>query len=486
MAIKEWISRVIDAALMSETVAGAMREAAGETIDPDEDQWRKLSGDASRDLAPMTQARMQKTAHFLWEANLLANRLIELPVAYLLAEGVQLKVNDPDNQATLDAFWTDAINEMAIKLPKKVRELALFGEQVYPVFVNEVDGHVRLGYLDPALIAEVVMDPDNKEQPIGIVTTRDLRGRYQKYRVIINGEEDVFTQRTQDARLKFADGDAFYFRVNDLSSGRRGRSDLLAQADWLDAYDQFLFGEMDRADFLRAFVWDVTLTGANEKEVKKRAGEISPPKPGSVRVHNDAEVWDAVTPDLKSADTAEGARLFRNHVLGGATMPESWFGGGGDVNRATAAEMNEPTFKIYTMRQRLWKHILESIGRYVLWQKAKAESAKADFGKDAWKVEAQFPELAARDVGKYATALQQVVAACAIAITQKLITRRTAVMLINAIAKLIGVEIDADQELKEAEAEAAKTNEGDVFTTPPTEPTPAGKEPAPAPGKQPA
>ncbi|TAK86726.1 MAG: hypothetical protein EPO20_06320 [Betaproteobacteria bacterium] len=471
MALKDWFLRVIEAAV-PQGYEVKMREAAGVTIDADEDQWRKLSGDATRDLTPLTQSRMQKTAHFLWEANLLANRLIELPVAYLLAEGVQLKVNDEDNQKTLDAFWRDPINEMDIKLPKKVRELSLFGEQVYPVFVNEHDGHVRLGYLDPALIAEVVMDPDNKEQPIGIVTTRDAKGNYRKYRVIINGEEDVFTLRTQGARAKFTDGDAFYFRVNDLSSGRRGRSDILAQADWLDAYDQFLFGELDRADFLRAFVWDVTLKGANEKEVKKRAGEITPPKPGSVRVHNDAETWDAVTPDLKSADTAQGARLFRNHVLGGATMPETWFGGGGDVNRATAGEMNEPTFKIYTMRQKMWKHILESIGRYVLWQKAKAENATVDFGDDQWKVEAQFPELAARDVAKYATALQQVIAACAIAIAQKLLTRRTAVMLINAIAKLIGVEIDADNELADAEQEAAKAAEGDTFITPPTDAAP--------------
>lgn len=468
MAIKDWFLRVVDAAL-PEGYNVAMREAAGTTIDADDDQWRKLSGDANRDLAPMTQHRMQKTAHYLWEANLLANRLIELPVAYLLAEGVQLKVNDEDNQRVLDGFWRDPINEMDIKLPKKVRELALFGEQVYPVFVNEHDGHVRLGYLDPSFIADVMMDPDNPEQPIGIITTRDAKWKERKYRVIINGDEDVFTERTQAIRKTFDTGDAFYFRVNDLSSGKRGRSDILAQADWLDAYDQFLFGELDRAGFLRAFIWHVTLKGATAKEVEKRAKEITSPKPGSVRVTNDAETWADVTPDLKATDTSQGARLFRNHVLGGATMPETWFGGGGDVNRATAGEMNEPTFKIYTMRQKMWKHILESIGRYVLWQAAKAENAKVDFGKDEWKVEALFPELAARDVSKYATALQQVIAACAIAITQKLLTRRTAVMLINAVAKLIGVEIDADKELADAEAEAAKTAEGDAFTEPPTD-----------------
>ena len=77
-----------------------MREAAGFTVDADDDQWRPLSGDSGRDLAPMSQARMRQVAFWLWENNLIANRLIELPLAYLLAEGVELRGNTPDAQRT--------------------------------------------------------------------------------------------------------------------------------------------------------------------------------------------------------------------------------------------------------------------------------------------------------------------------------------------------------------------------------------------------
>jgi hypothetical protein len=471
MNVKTWLIKAIDMLLPEPgqpAKEAAFREAAGVTIDADEDQWRKLTGDVKRDLTPMTQSRMQKTAHYLWEQNLLGNRLIELPVAYLLAGGVTLANNDPENQKVLGRFWKDPINEMALKLPKKVRELAVFGEQCWPAFVNEVDGMVRLGYLDPALIETVVMDPDNPEQPIGIVTCRDRKGEARRYRVIINGDENVFTQRTQRIRESFTDGDAFFFRINDLSSGTRGRSDLLAQADWLDAYDQFMFGEIERYDQLRAFIWDVTLKGATPDEVKKRAGEISAPPPGSVRVHNDAEEWKAETPELNAVDTSTGARLFRNHVLGGATMPETWFGGGGDVNRATAAEMNEPTFKIYSMRQSYWKHILESVGRYVLLKAhEKAGGGEIDWSDPAWTVTAVFPELSVKDTTKYAQALQQVAAACALAIATKLMTRGYAVKLIGAVAAQLGVEADPDKELKDALTEAGKTAEEDVFIPPP-------------------
>lgn len=463
--------------------AAPMREAAGVTVDADDDQWRKLTGDANRDLSPMTQQRMQKLAAFLWESNPLGNRIIELPVAFLLAEGVRLACDNPESQQTLDRFWRDPINRMAVKLPEKVRELALYGEQFYPAFVNEHSGAVRLGYLDPSLVATVVVDPDNPSQPIGVVTVKDRKGVARRYRVIINGGEDVFTARTQQIRETFADGECFYFRVNNLAAGSRGRSDLLAAADWLDGYDQFLFGELDRAKFMRAFFWDVKLTGATPEQVAARAREISAPSPGSVRVHNDTEEWKAETPSLQAGDSAEHARLFRNHVLGGQTIPEHWFGGGGDINRNAASEMGEPTFKIFSMRQSLWKEFLQEIGRFVLRKAALAVgSGEPEFDDDAFQVEAVFPELVVRDTTKWASALQQTAAALVIAIDRGLLTEETATKMLAVIAGRLGVEFDPAEEIAAAQSAGKKRQEEDAYTgTAAEEPLiPPANEPAAA------
>lgn len=465
MSIRDWWVRVTGMAAEPSAEGEPMREAYGVNVDDDEDQWRRLTGDADRDLAPMTQAHMQKIAAWLWESNLVANRLIELMVAYLLAEGVRLTCKNEESQKFLDRFWRDPINNMPLKLPEKVRELALFGEQCYPAFVNEHDGALRLGYLDPSLIGTVVMDPDNPSQPVGIVTVKDRKGNARRYKVIVNGPEDIFTLRTQRIRETFTDGECFYFRVNNLAAGRRGRSDLLAQADWLDAYDQFLFGELDRAKFMRAFFWDVTLKGANEDQVKKRAREISAPPPGAVRVHNDAEEWKTEAPTLQAGEASEHARLFRNHILGGGTVPEHWYGGGGDVNRASAAEMGEPTFKVFSMRQGLWKLILEDIGRYALRKRLlKDGEAEPEFDDERFDVDAQFPELTARDTTKWAAALQQVAASMVIAINNELLTRATAVKMLATVAGRIGVEFDAEKELLAAGREATKRKEADAFT----------------------
>lgn len=442
-----------------------LREAYGTTIDDDEDQWRKLTGSSSRDLAPLTQARMQELALYLWESNLLANRIVELPLAYILADGVRLAAEDESVQAVIDRFWSDPINAMDLKLTKKARELALFGEQCWPAFVNPVNGHVRLGYLDPALIETVVTDPDNGEQPIGIVTAKNKKGIARRYRVIVNGaEEELFTRRTQAIRETFADGDAFYFCVNDLSNGRRGRSDLLSQIDWLDAYDQFLFGEIDRASFMRSFLWDVKLAGATPDEVEQRARKISTPRPGSVRVHNDAEEWTAVTPDLKAQDSSENARLFRNHIMGGATLPEHWYGGGGDVNRSTAGEMAGPTFKMFSMRQTYLGYILVTLGQYVIrqWELAN-DGREPDLNDPIYKLTAQFPEMVATDASKYAAALGQVTMAVAQAIDRGLMTRERGLQVIEKITAQLGVEFDVAEELASALKEAAQAAEADAF-----------------------
>jgi hypothetical protein len=464
MGIFKRMLEAVGYAPATDAASKPVREAAMAQGDRADDAgWRRISGDGlasmnDRDLEPMAQERMQKLAEYLWQSNLLANRLVELPLAYLLAEGVTLQCVNDEHQALLNAFWSDPINNWPMKLEQRVRALGLLGEQCYIANVREGDGFVRLGYLDPRQIATVVNDPDNPEQPIGVVTKRDNRGRQHKYRVIVLGEDaELFSERTQRIRAEdFGDGDVLLFQLNKFPNGSRGRSDLLGQMDWLDAYDNFLFSELDRIDYLRRFVWDITMTGADPDAVKKYEKEFVPPGANSVFVHNDQVKLEPKTPGLQAADTSQSARLLRNHVLGGATVPEHWFGGGGDVNRAAASEMGEPTFKMYSMRQGFLKRMLEEIGRYVLWCSAQTRGVKPDWAKDEWQVTAVFPELLNRDITKFASAMQAVTAAVIQMTEAGLLTEETALKIIADVAQRFGQDFDAKTELAAARAEAAE------------------------------
>ena len=453
-----------------------VREAAS-AQGRDESGWRTLSGDGlasmnDRDLQPMAQERMQKLAEYLWQSNLIANRLIELPLAYLLAEGVSMQCTDEKHQQLLNAWWSDPINNWPMKLESRVRALGLLGEQCYIANVREGDGFVRLGYLDPRQIATVVNDPGNPEQPIGVVTKRDNRGRQFKYKVVVLGDDtELFSAETARIRAEaFTDGDVMLFQLNKFPNGSRGRSDLLGQMDWLDAYDSFLFAELDRIDYLRRFVWDVTLTGTDPEAVKAYEKSFKAPEPNSTFVHNDQVKLEAKSPNLQAADTSESARLLRNHVLGGATVPEHWFGGGGDVNRSAASEMGEPTFKMYSMRQGFLKRMLEEMGRYVLWANAQTTGEKVVWSEDRWQVTAVFPELLNRDITKFAAAMQSVSASVILSINAGLLTEETALKIVADIAQRFGQDIDAKTELanarKQMEEREKKRAAADMFGNP--------------------
>ena len=450
--------------------AGAVREAAGVTIDADEQEWRPFGTGSRRDLSPVTQSEMQRRAAALWETNLLARQLVELPIAYLLAEGVRITVPNADAQAWLDAWWNDPITDMPLRLPELMRDLALTGEAAWPIFTNPISGHVRLGYLDPSLIETVILDSENASRPIGIVTRRDRKGRQRRYRIAFGAPETVLGETAQATRETLTDGDIHYFRANALAGGRRGRSALLAAIDWLESYESYLYGEVDRAGHLRAHVWDVTLAGADEEAVAKRAAEISAPAPGNVRVHNDSETWQALAPQLGAHDAGEGARLYRNHILGVGAFPEHWFGGGGDVNRATAAEMGDPGFKTLAMRQRLWTQILRCAAAHAI-RRRLDPAGKSMFDLDnphpdlAPSVE--WPEMVVRDASRHAAALAQTTGAVAVALDRGLLSEATALRLLRALAERLGVEFDVDQELEAARAETAARTEADSFPTPP-------------------
>jgi hypothetical protein len=427
---------------------------------------------------------MRKMALYLWESNPLANRLIEMPLAYLLAEGVRLTCKDEDNQKLLDRFWKDPINSMSMKLPKKVRELSIYGEQCYPTFVNEIDGFVRLGYLDPSLIETVVKDPDNPEQPIGIVTCKNKKGVAKRYRVIVNGPEDVFTQRTQE----------------DPRDLRRRRGVLLHGERPLERLPRPL--RSPRADRLARRLRRVPLRRARPLEVHARlhlgrdaegrdrgrcdqeARRDHHAGAGLVRVHNDSEEWSR-------GAGSEGDRLRRGRAPlpqphpGRRTMPEHWFGGGGDVNRAAAAEMGEPTFKIYTMRQLMVKFMLEEIGSYVLRKAALAAKAGPSSTRPTRRTSS--PRIPGDDRARH-DGLRHGVAAARRGL--RLRDRQgphhelTAVRLIGAIAQRLGMKIDAEKELARGDQELeARRSEGADAAIPPL---PGTGEPRGSPASLPA
>lgn len=419
-------------------------------VDGDDIGWRRLTGSAERDLEPLLQDRMLEIAYYLYETDPMAKRLINMTAEYIVAEGVNVVAEDEQVQEVIDTFWNDPVNQMNLKLEQKVKELGLWGEQCYPVFVNPVNGHVRLGYLDPALINGVELDPENAEVVRAVVQRDELNRPGKRYEVIGQTEDplgDGYGLRR---------GECFFWKINSVTTASRGRSDLLALADYLDMYNQFLFTRGERAAFGNAWIWDVTLEGMTADQIRQWLREHPTPKPGSVRAHNERVKWEAVAPDLKAHDASYDARMIKNYILGGAGFPEHFFAEGGETTRATAAEMGEPVVKHLTSRQVFVQAMLIQIVEFVIDQAILAGRLPRSINR---AFDMNFPELSSKDVSKFGTVLVQTAQALLIAQEQGWVEAKDAAGLFCSVASLMGHDIEAAENNEEDGPQNPETND---------------------------
>lgn len=460
--------------------------------------YRRLTGATTRQLPELTQERAIELSYWLYQTNPLARRILKLTRDFAVAEGLTVSVQGEGTekearQEIVDRFWNDHINHMDMTLYEHVLELGLSGELMLPVFVNPVSGFIRLGYIDPADIKEVVTDPQNVKHAVAVVV-RGAMGQDERRYKIISLDEDplsksygrlagVDTDREGNVLTEYHeldeqgqpkgearrwDGACFYFKINAVSNSARGWPDLLCLIDWLDVYDQMLFSEVDRQLLMKAFVWDVKLEGADANAVNKRSNEIgSAPKPGSVRVHNDKESWEAVTPSLNEADAQRGADLILSNIATGSSMPKTWLNGIMDVNRASATDMSEPTIKELSARQRFVRYMIEQTVTFVLdqaelhGQLPKRKSQKGNQLPESWQITVNTPEIRSRDMKDASEVLFKVSQSLAVAKAEGAIDTELEQEVLAAIIPLLGVDVDlAALRERMAKAKAEQDEEG--------------------------
>lgn len=443
--------------------------------------YRKLTT-SNRDLSPLQHDRMLEIAYYLYDANPLAKRILELTRDYILGEGVEIRATDKAQklQPILDRHWQDHINRWDLKLHDKVLELGLFGEQCYTVSVNPVDGHVRLGYVDPGRVGEVLRDPHNAEVVQAIALKSESGGAVERLKVIqvderpgsrsfgrlIGAETDqqgqvIETWRDGDVDRPYL-GSCFWFAINKVSTAQRGRSDLLGLADWVDGYDQLLFGELDRTLLIKSFLYDVSLAGADEAAVAAaKLRYAKPPNPGSILVHNDRETWQVLTPDLKAQDAQNSADLILSTIATGSGHPKTWLNGMMDDNRASAEGMGEPAFKRLAERQRYVSYMLDLIMTYVLDQAELHGQVKYRGAKrpEPWPVTISLPEMRPANLVEGAQTLFQATQALAVLKAEGAIDTQVEQEAAVLLLGLLGLEVDADEMRGRIEQEAAANAE---------------------------
>lgn len=331
--------------------------------------YRRLSRDDRRDLSVVAHDRMLKMATWLMASNPIAKRGIQNTTAFVTSEGYKIRATSKDSnsqaivQRELDKHWKLCAWED--ELTQRVTSLGVEGEWAFWA-PSRANGHFELCKILPEQVDVIVRDGINAERLKTLHLVQPMRFRWD------DGpweRRDAFSLVHEDLWTDQLCGEVLYLGINRLGGQTRGWSDLLPVVDWLDQLDKTLFTEAERVAFQRAFAWDVTLKGADEAKIearKQKIQEAGPPKPGSVNVHNDSEIWDCKSPDLKLQDSVAFIQFLMMLCFGGLNMPEHFYASGGDVNKATAAEMGTPIWAHIRDRKREIKRFMRQAARLCL------------------------------------------------------------------------------------------------------------------------
>jgi hypothetical protein len=451
-----------------------VQEAIGPAIfsltsgDGEDAKFRRLTSPQTlRDLNPLMHDRMQQVCFFLAVTTPFGKRIVEIISSYVVGERFKVICEDAQAQAVIDRFWDDDINDMENNCQAYCNELTIFGELCVPVNVNPVDGFVRLGYIDPMVIDTIEygkMETAGGDQevsfPVNVLLRKEVGQPDPKRLSIVRMDEDIHSPT-----YGYLNGDTFYFSINKAKSASRGISELFSLADWIDVFDQMIFDFADKVRFLNSYVWQYTLDGADKKQTDAFQKEVTqnPPRQGGVFVTNEKVKVEAKTPDFKGADMSAGAEMVKKYGLGGAGLPDWFFGDSGSGNRSTAAEMQGPTGKKLTMRQSHQVNCIKRMTTFVL-QQAKLHGTLGQNVNTAHTIEV--PELIVRDLSGAANVLTGATQSVAEAEDRGWIQGETAARIFHMLIGQLGTVIDdskAEYEAAQKQMEDRKAKQQDAL-----------------------
>ena len=411
--------------------------------DPKNEGYRRVSDSIySRNLMPVQQARMFEIAYYMFDASAMFKRLAQIDRGFLFSGPIVIGSDSTDVKTKIDAFWADPENNMALNYPEYAMWMSILGEALWPVDVNAMSGFVRLDYEDPALIKDIWCNPQRPKQLLQ-AEMMGANGRIGKKYAIIRKDYNIYSKTYN--RLV---GDCFFARLNAPPNAARGRSDFMTLVDWIDSLERYGYNYLERAEFMLNFVWDVTLKGMDENQIRAWLRDNPPPEPGSQRAHNENVTWEAVSPDLKATDFKSGFDMGKSFIMGAAGRPESWFGSGGKQYQTEADQAGQAPVVDLEQRQQLHKYLLTQILQFVIDQAVIHKTLLETEAAKGFTI--TMPEISKKDLAKFASTMPQLTTALAVAVTNKFVQRDTAIKMFAFVAGYLGYEVDAQAEIDAA------------------------------------
>lgn len=443
--VENQLSAAVDERLKAALPAAVAErlQAASVSLD-NEAGWRLLNGTSTRELLIAPYEQQILFAYWLYKTNPLAEFLINTPAAFIASDAMPFTCKNDEIKDLLQAFWDR--NRLEERWANYVQETGVFGNLVLSAHVSDHAGRVKLGYIDPGLIVTTICDPEDVQTKIGVkLKATEFHGERILKVILDSDTEEDLSPTAKRLRDQMTDGQCFLIQVNCMSSEQLGTSDLFNVGEHLESYEQMMLDAGEKYAQFNAFYYDVTVEGADAKQLEKERQSYEPPRTGGAFIHNEKVKSVAVSPDLKAPDAEAASRLQRRHILGAKNLPNHWYADPDGSNRATADAMDRPTLATLTRRQNKFKAVLKTIADFVVTSALDASYLTVP-EDEAYSYEISTPPLSDKDVAKLSTMLRDVSTSLVVAQNNGWIDQSEAARMFAFCLEMLGFEYDPDDQ----------------------------------------
>jgi hypothetical protein len=339
------IARRVDAA----TRDVARRLQAAEPVNDTQTYWTSLNATKAPAQLPWHEHReilakcMAYTRTHPW-----AHRYHIMHPDFLIGAGVELV---PPTPKWFRAWWDHPLNHMDTRVFRWAEGLSSAGELFIVLSRNPVDRMSYVREVPAILIDQVNTDPNDLEHELSYhQVTEDTEGKTWP----AAGQDD---QEHDQVMLHFA--------VNRPIGSTRGLPDLAPVLTWLERYNLWLEDRVRINRYKGAYLWHIRIENALPGQLEaKRAQYSRIPSSGSIIVSDAAERWEAVQPNIAADDVEADGKAIRLMIAAGMGLPLHFLSEGESATRATAREMNVPTYRMFAHRQYVFRKILEDVAAH--------------------------------------------------------------------------------------------------------------------------
>ena len=361
--------------------------------------WISLSGGHQKSWTREALRKISDESFLFRMKNPLIRRAVLTQANYVFGQGVTVKAAHPVVDEVVQAFMTDKKNKKVFtSIPSMVKaESDLWvTANLFFVFFKNREGDVRMSTIPFDEIADTVTAPQDRNETRFYLRQWTPKGQttQKQYYPALDYNPDQKPPTYDRKKIRWGEP-VYHLKVNAVLEQKFGTSEIYASQDWARAYNKFLSDWSTIVRSYARFAWALTkktgsagrLAAKNLLDSKISSDQYQPAPAAGAMFISGEDTKMAPMRTAGATTSAEDGRRLLLMVCADTGLPETFFGDASVGTLATARSLNRPTELGFSLRQRMWEIVIETICGYAIQCKAEAGYGilSGDWEEDAWE-----------------------------------------------------------------------------------------------------